>query len=93
MDQQLLSLICLVVGIIIGHLITRPQQKYYNDMRDFASSYSNLATQLFNAQQHNIPITTDDGKIPYDINNRPKMNEIEHDLLAGILDPVGREVN
>ena len=88
MEQQLISLASLIAGIFIGHLLTRSNKQYYNDMRDFANSYSNLATQLFNIKQ-NQDVPTNDPMVMRNRNHQPEDDDL--DLLGGMLDPITNE--
>lgn len=91
MDQYI-PIFTLIVGILIGYLLSLPNRRYYNDMRDFANAYSNLATQLFNANKNdNVPLEPE----PFLRNPRPQTTaqtqpteDNDLDMLAGILDPV-----
>ena len=90
MEQQLISLASLIIGIFIGHLLTRSNKQYYNDMRDFANSYSNLATQLFNIKQ-NQDVPTNDPMVMRNRSHQPQPDDDDLDLLGGILDPITNE--
>ena len=90
MEQQLLTLSALIVGLILGHLLTKSNKQYYNDMRDFANSYSNLATQLFNIKQ-NQDVPTNDPMLMRNRNHQPQPDTDDLDLLGGMLDPITNE--
>lgn len=56
MEQQILSLICLVIGYILGIYPYRKNniQSCYEDMKGLVDAYSNLCVQMFN-QSKNLP--------------------------------------
>jgi len=50
MEQQIISLVCLIVGYILGVYPNRKNniQECYSDMKGLVDAYSNLCVQMFN---------------------------------------------
>lgn len=82
MDQYI-SLIALTLGVFIGYFLTRRKDQSYNDMKDFATAYSNLSTQLINAIRHQVPVDTRPQEEPYLKKPQQKDTDIPYDLLGG----------
>ena len=57
MEQQIISLICLLVGYILGIYPYRKNnvQQNYEDMKGFANAYSELCIQMFNQNKITMP--------------------------------------
>lgn len=91
MEQQLISLICLFVGLLTGYIIG---SKPYRDMRDFAHTYGNLSVQLVNKLQSlPFPAEYKREETIEDLVNRNGRQQEEDEmnpdfaLIAGSLDP------